>query len=229
MSIGTMMKTGDFPNGGSGGVFNEPDYNEPTDAKQRRAKTGLRALLCVISSMFFLFIIAFVIRSQLSDWEHLSGPWKPLADPWQLWVNTGFLLLASIFFQWSRMSSKQGNIRNTAQGLVLGGVFTIAFIGGQLMVWREMEALGYYVAVNPANSFFYLLTGLHGLHLLGGLVAWLRTSYKMWRGAAVQSIAASVELCAIYWHYLLGLWFVLLGLLTSSPETYAAFARLCGF
>ena len=106
--------------------------------------------------------------------------------------------------------------------------FFFAFLGGQLWVWQQLVNLGYYVSGNPANSFFYLLTGLHGLHLLGGLVAWCRTTIKAWRGVPAQQFSSSVDLCAMYWHYLLGLWLVLMGLLTSSPETYAALARLCG-
>jgi cytochrome c oxidase subunit 3 len=200
-------------------------------------KTGLRILLLVISSLFFLFIVAFLIRSQLSDWEHLSEPWKPLAHPWQLWVNTGVLVMASICFQGARYLSRkpddkkkyfQKDFRNAYQSLILGGMFTLLFLAGQLYVWRELIQLGYYVNGNPANSFFYLFTGMHGLHLLGGMVAWSLAVVKVWQGAPLTSMKQKIDLCAIYWHYMLGLWLVLMFFLTSSPETYATLARLCG-
>ena len=232
-TVHAMRNTG-FGSGGNGAGGGDFDadankgWKDSPEAAARRAKTGLRVLMAVISSLFFLFIIAFLIRSQLSDWEHLSAPWKPLADPWQLWLNTGALILSSIFLQWSRVASRNDNAQRAVEGLVLAGVFTLVFIAGQLLVWTQLMALGYYVAGNPANSFFYLLTGLHGLHIVGGLIAWLKTMIKAWRGVAIKELSSSIELCAMYWHYLLGLWLVLMGLLTSSPETYAALARLCG-
>ncbi len=201
-------------------------------------KTGLRILLLVISSLFFLFIIAFLIRSQLSDWEHLSEPWKPLAQPWQLWINTASLVVASIFFQSARFLSRRIDVGNATQYqkdfriafqcLILGGIFTITFLAGQLYVWREFVQLGYYINANPANSFFYLFTGMHGLHLLGGMIAWSMTVSRVWNGASLEHLKVKIDLCAIYWHYMLGLWLVLMFFLTSSPETYATLARLCG-
>ena len=67
-------------------------------------------------------------------------------------------------------------------GLLASGVLTFAFLAGQLAVWQQLSASGYLVAANPANAFFYLLTALHALHVLGGLVAWGRTSARAWRG-----------------------------------------------
>jgi cytochrome c oxidase subunit 3 len=84
---------------------------------------------------------------------------------------------------------------------------------GQLLVWRQLGSLGYFVDTNPSNSFFYLITALHGLHLLGGLVAWFRASLRLWRGAEVAKIRMSVDLCAVYWHFLLLVWLVMFGLL----------------
>ena len=74
-------------------------------------------------------------------------------------------------------------------------------------------ALGYYASSNPANAFFYLITLLHGVHLLGGLVAWARTSDKVRRGIAVEKVRLSVELCAVYWHFLLLVWLVMFAML----------------
>jgi cytochrome c oxidase subunit 3 len=113
-------------------------------------------------------------------------------------------------------------------GFALAGVFAIAFLAGQFWVWQQFVAWGYFLASNPANSFFYLLTGLHALHLLGGLIAWGIIVAKYLQRVPLPQLSASVELCAIYWHYLLGLWFVLFALLASTPQTYEAIARFCG-
>ncbi|WP_200821368.1 cytochrome c oxidase subunit 3 [Oceanicoccus sp. KOV_DT_Chl] len=227
MSAATLMKDQGFDGASGGG--GQSWHDDPAEVEARRAKMGLRVLMAVISSLFFLFIIAFMIRSQLSDWEHLSAPWKPLANPWQLWVNTAMLVLASACLQWARVAARANKVRQAMEGLILAGIFSLVFVLGQLWVWQTLMGLGYYVATNPSNSFFYLFTGLHALHLLGGLVAWVKTTFRAWRGIDIKQLQLSTDLCAMYWHYLLGLWLVLLGLLTSSPETYEFLARLCGF
>jgi cytochrome c oxidase subunit 3 len=81
------------------------------------------------------------------------------------------------------------------------------------------------VASNPANSFFYLITAAHGLHLMGGLVALGRTTAKVWRGAEMTQVRLSVELCTIYWHFLLLVWLVLLGLLTGWTDDFVDICR----
>jgi cytochrome c oxidase subunit 3 len=87
---------------------------------------------------------------------------------------------------------------------------------GQLVAWQQLNATGYFMAGNPANSFFYLLTALHGLHLLGGMWVWGRTTMRLFAGADARSVRLSVELCAVYWHYLLFVWVGLFALLLST-------------
>lgn len=214
-----------------GGSWNrDPEGIQSAEGANRNkiAKTGLRLFLAVVSSLFFLFLIAFLARSQMADWLPLTEPLAPLADPWQLWLNSAFLVFSCIALQWSRMAARQVRRDATVIGFALGGVFAIAFLVGQLWVWQQFVAWGYFVASNPANSFFYLLTGMHGLHLLGGLIAWCIIGAKFLHRVPLPQLSASVELCAIYWHYLLGLWFVLFALLTSTPQTFEAIARFCG-
>lgn len=139
MSVVQVMKGADFS--GDGGHGNQ--FRPNTESVKLQAKTGLRFFMAVISSLFFLLIVAFMIRSQLSDWEHLSAPWMPLAEPWQLWVNTIVLVLASVFLQWSRVAAKHARADRAVEGLLLAGVFTLAFLVGQLLVWRQMVHLGY--------------------------------------------------------------------------------------
>lgn len=106
-----------------------------------------------------------------------------------------------------------------------GGVSAVVFLVGQLLAWQQLNVAGYFVASNPANSFFYLITATHGLHLMGGLVALGRTTAKVWRGAEVARMRLSVELCAIYWHFLLLVWLVLLGLLTGWTDDFIDICR----
>ena len=170
------------------------------------ATLGLRVFLVVATVVFSLLVAAYADRMTLGDW-------RPLPEPWLLWPNTAMLVLSSIALQWARVCAHRGRIGGVRVGLLAGGVFAFAFLAGQLWTWQELAALGYYAASNPANGFFYLITALHGLHLVGGLVAWGRTSDKVRRGFEANQVRLSVELCAVYWHFLLLVWLVLFGLL----------------
>jgi cytochrome c oxidase subunit III len=174
------------------------------------ARLGLWFFLAVITSFFTLFISAYSMRMDYPDWT-------PFAKPGLLWLNTFMLVLSSIAFQWSRGAALAGDAPRVKAGLIGAGFFAFAFLAGQLLAWQKLNASGYFVANNPANAFFYLLTGLHGLHLLGGLSVWGRTTARMWRGGSEPGdIRISVELCAVYWHYLLLVWLVLFALLLST-------------
>jgi len=198
---------------------------QPTAAQ---AKTGLRVLLLALSSLFFLFIVAFMGRSQFPDYESLTAPWQPLVQPWALWANTGLLVCASASLQWARMATRKNQRHQAIEGFIIAGIFTLAFLAGQVSVWLQLMSTGNLVTGNPAYSFFYLLTGLHALHLVFGLVGWAITSLGIWRGLPFERTSVRIELCATYWHFLLAVWLVLFALLTSPPETFEAFAALCG-
>jgi cytochrome c oxidase subunit 3 len=109
-----------------------------------------------------------------------------------------------------------------------GGVFAFAFLAGQLLAWRQLNMMVAFDVTNPAIAFFYLITALHGLHLLGGLVAWGRTTAKVWRGFDLVHVRLSVELCTVYWHFLLLVWLVLFGLLFSGNDNLGALLTICG-
>ena len=224
-----LLRNADGADPGGSGSRDPGDVRSAEGADRYQiARTGLRLFLVVVSSLFFLFLIAFIARSQMADWLPLTEPLAPLANLWQLWLNSAFLVFSCIALQCSRMAARRARLGATVSGFALGGVFAIAFLVGQFWVWQQFVAWGYFVASNPANSFFYLLTGLHGLHLLGGLIAWSVIVAKFLRRVPLAQLSVSVELCTTYWHYLLGLWFVLFALLASTPQTYEAIARFCG-
>jgi cytochrome c oxidase subunit III len=182
------------------------------------AKIGLGVFLAVAGCLFVLFISAYSMRMTVTDW-------RTLPVPKLLWFNTGVLVLSSVALQWSYAAARRDDAEGIMIGLLAGGAAAVMFLAGQLLAWQQLSAAGYYVASNPANSFFYLLTAMHGLHLAGGLVALGRTSAKAWRGAEIADMRLSVELCAIYWHFLLLVWLVLLGLLTGWTDDFVNICR----
>ena len=113
-------------------------------------------------------------------------------------------------------SASRGQIEGVRLGLYAGGGLSFAFLVGQLLAWRELVGTGYYATTDPANAFFYMLTATHGVHIIGGLIAWGRTIAKVRRGYTATKIRLSVELCTIYWHFLLLIWVILLVLMVLT-------------
>ena len=170
---------------------------------------GLTTLLAVITSFFALIVSAYALRMDFGDWI-------PLAEPRLLWINTILLMLASVVFQWTRNAAVRDEASRLKPGLILTGVLTIAFIAGQLIAWRQLGAAGQYISSNPANGFFYLLTGVHALHIIGGMYVWARATLRVTGGAAAAAVRESIELCTVYWHFLLLVWLFLFGMLLST-------------
>ena len=126
---------------------------------------------------------------------------------------------ASVVMQLASNAAQAGSWDRARPLLWAGGGLALAFLGSQWWAWQALAAARVVLAGNPAASFFYLLTAMHALHLLGGLAAWAVTAQLAWERADAARVALRIALCARYWHFLLILWAVLfaaLGWLT--PE-----------
>src|ERR1700681_380430 len=194
------------------------DLREQSTSSLPPAKIGLGVFLAGVGSVLVLVISAYSMRMNMVDW-------RALPMPRLLWFNTAVLVLSSVALQGALMAARRSDIDGVIVGLCAGGASAVTFLIGQLLAWRELSAAGYFLASNPANSFFYLITAVHGLHLMGGLVALGRTTTQVLRGAEATQIRLSVELCAIYWHFLLVVWLVLLGLLPGWTENFVDICR----
>jgi cytochrome c oxidase subunit III len=180
------------------------------DAAARPAvKTALWVFLGVATSLFVLFVSAYAMRLSFADWT-------PLPRPRLLMLNTAFLVGASLAMEWTVYAARRADGGNVRRGLWASGLLTFGFLAGQLYVWKQFNDAGYFVSTSAATAFFYLFTAVHGLHVLGGLVAWTRASARAWRGTDPAKVRLGVELCATYWHFLLAVWIVLYALLVSE-------------
>ena len=185
------------------------------------ATLGLRVFLAVVTVLFLLLIMAYGSRMEFEEW-------RPSPPVRLLWLNTAMLALSSVGMQWARIAARRREMGGVTNGLIAGGVFAIAFLIGQIFAWRRLTMMVAFDVTNPAIGFFYLITALHGLHLLGGLVAWGRTTDKLRRGYDVVRVRLSVELCTVYWHFLLVVWLVLFGLLFSGNDNLGVLLTICG-
>lgn len=207
-----ILATGDGVTGDIGNVPHPP------------ARVALWVFLCVITSLFSLFITAYMMRLSPHHTADIftdnvliyAADWDYIDMPAILWLNSLFLIISSLAMQWARSAEKQEQTGKLRIGLAVGGFFTLAFLAGQLIAWQQLHDSEYFQMANPAVGFFYVLTAVHGLHLMGGLWVWAGTTFKVWRTNKISKGSLTVELCTVYWHYLLIVWLVLFGLLLST-------------
>ena len=187
------------------------DMHEGGTINLSKGKLGLRFIMFVSTIFFCLFIVTYSDRMVYPDWQRMP-------EPWLLWINTAVLFFSSMVFINAQIASKNNQFQIVKKRLLLIGFLAFAFLVGQLLVWQQLIANGFYVSTNPSNAYFYVFTALHGLHLLGGLVYLYLTIKKVWISSdiVVAKVKHTVDLCAIYWHFLLAVWVVLFGLMLFS-------------
>ena len=194
-----------------GGIPGQPGGEGGPDGARR---IGLWVFMVVVTTLFGLFGVAYMMRAAYEDW-------RPIAYvPWQLYCSTGLLVSCSLVWELARRHVAAGR-REAARSTSIGAlVLSAMFVLSQLYAWQAMTAADYGVAANPANSFFYLITGLHAAHVLGGMVA----------GAfAVRRAGEAIGLCAQYWHFLFVLWLAVFALLyLVTPDLVRAFCTTIG-
>ena len=178
-------------------------------SNQQNKRAALKVFLGVVTVVFVLLIVDYAGRMAYEDW-------RPAPQIRLMWANTLFLFLGSLGLELAQYAVRRGQHKLLLRSLLAAGLCTLLFLMGQAQAWRELGSLVYFQVTNPAIAFFYLITGLHGLHLLGGLVVWGQTLVRLWGGFELAKVRHSVELCTLYWHFLLLVWLVLFGLLFTG-------------
>jgi cytochrome c oxidase subunit III len=184
-----------FP--GSGGSVPFPD--RPAAAP---ASIAVWLLAAAVTILFAAFTSTYLARRGEADW--VVGPLPAL-----LYVSTGVLLLSSGVLEGTRRAGTRGRLDLVRSGLGAATALGIGFLAIQIAAWRQLAALGVFLASNPHSAFFYLLTGTHGLHVVGGL-AWLGYALvRTRRAAAADAAVAGAGPAVTFWHFLAGLWLYL--------------------
>ena len=203
-------KTGDgggggFPPTGRNGGGDDGKRPKGGNPSSKRYYTGM-ALGIVSILMFFMALSAafLVLRG--------SSKWVPVHIPVLMWFNTAVLLASSGTLEMARHRLAQGRFSAYRNLWLLTAALGAGFLAGQFVAWRQLVSAGVYLASNPASSFFYIFTGLHALHLSGGVAALTFVAMRNFSRAQVTRSAAA-EITSFYWHFLDGLWLFLLALL----------------
>jgi cytochrome c oxidase subunit 3 len=209
-----------------------PALDSPTALAPPRplqaAGIGLWVFIGVGCALFTLFVAAYIMRMNSSDWS-------ASALPRQLWLSAAWLVAGSLVMQAAAGAASaagpQAGVASHAHRrrarllLAAGGACAILFLASQWWAWTALAAARVAWNGNAAASFFYLLTALHGLHVIGGLVAWA-IAWRALSADASGRAARLVQLCARYWHFLFGIWLLLFSTLAGvTPEIVR---RICG-
>ncbi len=190
------------------GVIGGLDPSGAFDATPHRV--ALCFFLGTAAILFSLFMVSYSMRMALPDWQ--SPP-----VPRLLWLNTALLAASGALLQWAAFAARREERRRGAVAAFAGGgALALLFVVGQLLAWESLAERGHLLAANPANAFYYLLTGAHAAHLLGGLWVWSRTVIRLLSGGEARAARESIALCALYWHFLLAVWLVLFAVLARS-------------
>ena len=187
------------------------------------AKVGLGVFLAVAGCLFALLVSAYFMRVDLAVTD--GAVVRAMPTPGLLWLNTGVLAVSSAALQCAHIAVRRGQRDAMRDSLLFGSVSALVFLAGQILVWRQLADAGYFAAGNPANAFFYLLTGVHAIHVAGGLAALGKTLAKVWRGVPIERLRLSVWLCTVYWHFLLLIWLIILALLTGWADDLIVICR----
>jgi cytochrome c oxidase subunit 3 len=221
-----------FPGYGGGGGGGRDDGYPDFGERLRRYRLGLMVGLAAVVMLFVSFTSAYIVRQGLGTYDSAAKvyvtDWKPLKLPMGLLIlNTGLLLASSFTIEMARraafaeaavapVTEMPGIAKDEARGfpwLAVTVVLGFGFLAGQLLAWHELGRRGFYVSSTPSSSFFYVLTGMHAIHLFGGLVALLYALAAVFRSRPLERRRIVVDVTAWYWHFMAILWLYIFALL----------------
>jgi cytochrome c oxidase subunit 3 len=203
---------GPFDPGSGGGGDWPPGFTREDAIQPNKYRIGIWVALASILMLFIALTSALVVRQSpaLNGGQH---DWVAIDVPVVLWINTVVLLISSVTIERARRALAHNDYGNLKRWIVLTTLLGASFLAGQLIAWRELSAQGIYVNTHPHSSFFYLLTSLHGLHLLGGVMALCYVTANALRMRIGMKQRTALGVTATYWHFMDGLWVYLFVLL----------------
>lgn len=215
--------------GGDDGDRDRSRDSSSSRQRLRRGRIGVALGIACVTTLFLGLTVVYMVRQSTPHWDPVLQrevyDWKPLPLPYpQLWINSAILMLSTVTLELARrfMNKKR---EFAVMGIVppqpgwdwpwlnLTAGLGLAFLFGQVLVWNMLRGQGLYLRANPSSSFFYLLTGLHALHLAGGLLALVYTACGRWFRMRFESRLIALDVTAWYWHFMALLWFGIFALL----------------
>jgi cytochrome c oxidase subunit 3 len=191
--------------GGDDGSF-RPRRPSPSQSSQRRYQTAILLGMVSICMFFMALSAAFLVRKTGKDWINFKLPSI-------IWVNTIVLLTSSLTIDLARRRLALNDLSGFKTMWRATTALGVAFVVGQVVAWRDLVQMGFYVGSNPSSSFFYVFTAAHAAHLIGGILALFYVLFRDFRKTARLSLPIAAEVTSYYWHFMDGLWLFLVALL----------------
>lgn len=192
---------------------------EPIDIKiveESRKPVGMNAkmfgLWLFLASVFMIFMSltsAYIVR-------RADGNWTVFDLPSLFWLTTVVILLSSVTMQWAYFSAKKDNQSTTQLMVILTLILGVVFLVGQFYGWKQLVTDKVYLVGNPSGSFVYVITGLHGLHIVSAVLAVMLLLVAVIRKKVNSRNMLRIEMCTVYWHFLGVLWLYLFVFLIYS-------------
>jgi cytochrome c oxidase subunit III len=199
--------------GGGGGDLPDNDFSEaPETASSKKLRVAMWFILLVVLMTFGGLIAAYVVVSTNGVLE-----WRPFDLPFQVWISTALIIASSVAYKISQRALNSNNQQLSKKWLLATTALGAAFISSQILLWLALVRRGVYVYSNPYAGFFYILTAVHAVHVVGGIIALGNVVLRTWNETSFddellerKNIARSV---GWYWHFMDALWLALVLLL----------------
>ncbi|HTF20310.1 MAG TPA: cytochrome c oxidase subunit 3 [Chryseolinea sp.] len=176
------------------------------EASQQRAmepkKFAMWLFIASVTMIFAALTSAYMVRQA-------AGNWLVFELPSLFGITTAIILASSATMHWAYISAKRDNLEMTKVAISLTTVLGVAFLVGQWMAWGALVRENVYFVGNPAGSFVYVLSGVHMMHIIGGVVFLLIVLVATFKYKVHSRRLAQMEMCATYWHFLDALWLYL--------------------
>jgi cytochrome c oxidase subunit 3 len=162
-------------------------------------KFALWLFMVSVVMIFAALTSAYIVRQA-------EGNWLIFELPQLFWITSGIILVSSITMHWAYLAAKRDNLESVKTATIITTILGVAFLVGQYLAWGALVENNVYFVGNPAGSFVYVLSGIHGLHIVGGVVFLLILLRSVFKFNVHSKSLTLIEMCTTYWHFLGGLW-----------------------
>jgi cytochrome c oxidase subunit 3 len=165
-------------------------------------KFGLWLFMVSVCMVFAAWTSAYIVRQS-------DGNWFVFELPSTFWITSALIVISSATMHWAYRAARKNNLEVTKVAISITAVLGVAFLVGQFIAWGEMVERNAHFVGNPSGSFVYVISGFHGLHIIGGVIFLLIVLSAAFRYRVHSTNLTQIEMCGTYWHFLGALWLYL--------------------